>query len=324
MPLPRLARASAAAATLAVAALTLTACSSTDPADPSATPTTDATLEFDLDNSELLAGVEWVDGVDGAAPTLEFEVPFELASTAVRLVSDGDGDVISDGDVAQLDYEVVYGDTGETAFSTYLTGVPEAIVISEAGLAPAMYSNLVGAHVGAELIFGSFDANNPNEDGTLPTILMSVTVTSAVSVLAAAEGTAVDPVDGLPVVTLDDFGAPSIDFTGTANPGELVVQPLIVGDGPEVEQGQQLSVHYTGWLWDGDVFDSSWARGTSSTFEFTATSLIDGWVVGLEGQPIGSQVLLILPPELAYGDQESESIPAGSTLVFVVDILAAY
>lgn len=50
--------------------------------------------------------------------------------------------------------------------------------------------------------------------------------------------------------------------------------------------------------------------------------MIDGWVQGLVGQPAGSQVLLIIPPELAYGDADQGTIPPGSTLVFVIDILA--
>lgn len=322
MPLPRLARASAAAATLAVAALVLSACSS----DPTASPTPtgpDALTNFDLDNSELLSEVSWVD--NGAEPpSLDFEMPFELADTAVRFIANGDGAELNDGDVVQLDYEVVYGDSGDVAFSTYTTGTPESITLSENTLSPALYSNLVGANVGAQLIFGSFDTNNPNADGSLPVILMGVTVAKAISVLATAEGTPVDPPAGLPAITVDASGVPTIDFTGTEKPAELVVQPLIEGDGPALQLGSQVSVHYTGWLWDGNVFDTSFARGGAASFTFAQGSLIDGWTQGLAGQPVGSRVLLIIPPELAYGDQESASIPAGSTLVFVVDILAAY
>jgi FKBP-type peptidyl-prolyl cis-trans isomerase len=103
----------------------------------------------------------------------------------------------------------------------------------------------------------------------------------------------------------------------------LVAQPLIKGDGIVVAEGQTVIVHYTGWLWDGAMFDSSWNRGSPATITLETGQLIDGWVQGLVGQTVGSQVLLIVPPELAYGDTTQGSIPAGSTLVFVVDILAA-
>ena len=53
------------------------------------------------------------------------------------------------------------------------------------------------------------------------------------------------------------------------------------------------------------------------------SGVIPGWTQGLAGQTVGSQVLLVIPPDLGYGDQASGSIPANSTLVFVVDILAA-
>jgi len=105
-------------------------------------------------------------------------------------------------------------------------------------------------------------------------------------------------------------------------PEELVAQTLIKGEGDKVAVGDSITVHYTGWVWDGDQFDSSWANGSSISFTLSSDSLIEGWVQGLEGQTVGSQVLLVIPPDLGYGEQESDSIPANSTLVFVVDILA--
>ena len=68
-------------------------------------------------------------------------------------------------------------------------------------------------------------------------------------------------------------------------------------------------MNYTGWLWDGTQFDSSWDRGEPATFALTG--VIAGWTQGLVGQTVGSQVLLVIPPDLGYGDQASETIPAG-------------
>ena len=83
-----------------------------------------------------------------------------------------------------------------------------------------------------------------------------------------------------------------------------------------------MIAHYTGWLLDGTQFDSSWDRGASSSFSLD--EVITGWKQGLAGHAVGSQVLLVVPPDLGYGDKDSGKIPANSTLVFVVDILAAY
>ncbi|MCL2464331.1 MAG: FKBP-type peptidyl-prolyl cis-trans isomerase, partial [Micrococcales bacterium] len=103
-----------------------------------------------------------------------------------------------------------------------------------------------------------------------------------------------------------------------------VVQPRIQGTGPAVKSGQTIVVNYTGWLWDGTQFDSSWDRqATMAVQDIGQAQLIDGWNQGLVGQDVGSQVLLVIPPSLGYGSTAQGSIPANSTLVFVVDILAA-
>ncbi|MDN4473968.1 FKBP-type peptidyl-prolyl cis-trans isomerase [Demequina zhanjiangensis] len=127
----------------------------------------------------------------------------------------------------------------------------------------------------------------------------------------------------LPVITRDATGAPSIDFTGTEMPEGLVVEVLESGDGPAVVEGQHITVHYSGWLWDGAKFDSSFDRGESITFPIAYGALIDGWVDGVVGQPVGSKLLLVVPPESGYGFRPMGPIPAGSTLVFVIDVLEA-
>lgn len=127
----------------------------------------------------------------------------------------------------------------------------------------------------------------------------------------------------LPQITRGADGAPAIDFAGATLPDGLVVDVLESGDGAVVVAGQSITVHYTGWLWDGAKFDSSWDRGESISFVIARGSLIDGWVDGLVGQPVGSKVLLVVPPEAGYGHRAMGHIPAGSTLVFAVDVLAA-
>ena len=179
----------------------------------------------------------------------------------------------------------------------------------------ALTDVLTGQKVGVRALLGigSTDA----------TQIMAIEVVDVRDVPARAEGDAVAPVDGLPVVTLADDGEPSITAaTGTA-PTELVVQPLIKGAGAAVESGQTVTVKYSGWLWDGTAFDSSWTSDTTFSFTVGSGQVIDGWDQGVVGQTVGSQVLLVVPPSLGYGDTETGSIPAGSTLVFVVDILDA-
>ncbi len=127
----------------------------------------------------------------------------------------------------------------------------------------------------------------------------------------------------LPQITRAANGAPEIDFSGATMPEDLVVEVLEAGKGAPVVERQSITVHYTGWLWDGATFDSSWDRGEPISFVIARGSLIDGWVDGLVGQPVGSKVLLVVPPGAGYGQRSMGPIPGGSTLVFVVDVLDA-
>ncbi|WP_062071491.1 FKBP-type peptidyl-prolyl cis-trans isomerase [Demequina sediminicola] len=318
-------RKTAAVALAAVALLGLTACSSDGDAetDTSTDATVDATAAPTEEDIAALDSIEWVDGEDGV-PTLEFEAPLMVSTTVSRVVTEGDGETIEDGDYVSLNYVGYAGDTGEESYGTYSAGAPQSYQITEAAVAPVLYDALIGQTVGSQIILGeSFEVTN-EETGEPETTsgFTAVTVEAIEEVLDRAEGTAVDPVEGLPVVTLDDDGKPSVEIPDADAPTELVSQPLIEGEGAVVEADDTLIVNYSGWLWsNGEQFDSSWERGTPA--EFGLTQVIEGWTEGLAGQTVGSQVLLVVPPEMGYGDQDSESIPAGSTLVFVVDILAA-
>jgi len=167
----------------------------------------------------------------------------------------------------------------------------------------------------------AFGVNDSNSSGT--SYLMVLTLVSKSKDLKKATGEKVAGVPAdLPKVTLAKDGKPSIDMNGYKGSDSLVSQDLIKGKGAVVKDTQSVMAHYTGWLLDGTQFDSSWDRGQSSAFSLD--SVIKGWKQGLAGHTVGSQVLLVVPPSLGYGNKDQEKIPANSTLVFVVDILAAY
>jgi len=102
----------------------------------------------------------------------------------------------------------------------------------------------------------------------------------------------------------------------------LQYEDLVVGDGQEAKSGDNVSVHYTGWLTDGTKFDSSVDRGTPFTFHLGAGQVIKGWDEGVAGMKIGGKRKLTIPPELGYGDRGAgPKIPPGATLVFEVELL---
>lgn len=277
---------------------------------------------------EIFDAITWTEDESGV-PTLEFEAPFSLTESDAELVTDGEGAELVEGDLVTLSYVAVDGADGSVLYSTYDYDLPESVVLSEENFDAVLYDVLLGAHVGSTLVYAPVSTTDTTDDdsvldtSTTETYLMAITVDATQTVLSQAEGTAVDPVDGLPVVTVGDDGVPSIDIPDTDAPTELVSQALIEGDSDVVvELDDTITVHYTGWLWAGNEFDSSWDSGAVS-FQLSEGYLIDGWVQGLVGYPVGSQVLLIVPSDLGYGDEDSGEIPGGSTLVFVVDILAA-
>ena len=112
-------------------------------------------------------------------------------------------------------------------------------------------------------------------------------------------------------------------YTSNVGAGFLEIEDLQVGEGIEVANGDQVTVHYTGWLIDGTKFDSSLDRGKPFTFELGARQVIQGWDRGVRGMQVGGIRKLTIPPELAYGDRAVGGglIPANSTLVFEIKLL---
>ena len=114
--------------------------------------------------------------------------------------------------------------------------------------------------------------------------------------------------------------------TATAHPGarvdQLVIRDVKVGDGEEIHAGDTATVDYYGALYkNGRRFDSSWDRREPAEFPIDANGIIPGWWQGIPGMRVGGRRILIIPPALAYRDQAQATIPANSTLYFVVDLL---
>ncbi|MFD8418058.1 FKBP-type peptidyl-prolyl cis-trans isomerase [Streptomyces sp. NPDC059466] len=123
---------------------------------------------------------------------------------------------------------------------------------------------------------------------------------------------------------MTELTKPEIDFPGGDAPTDLQIRDLVVGDGAEAKAGAVVEVHYVGVTFaTGEEFDASWNRGQAFRFPLGAGRVIKGWDQGVEGMRVGGRREITIPAHLAYGDQSpSPLIPAGSTLIFVVDLLA--
>ena len=123
-------------------------------------------------------------------------------------------------------------------------------------------------------------------------------------------------------------GQPGVTIPDEAPPTEVRSHTLVLGQGLAIEEGDRVVLHYTGLLWSAKtVFDSSWDRGAPATFTITSfendeNGIVPGLADGLVGRTVGSQVIVVIPPEFGYpAGQAPATIPDGSTMVFVVDIL---
>ncbi len=112
----------------------------------------------------------------------------------------------------------------------------------------------------------------------------------------------------------------------TTTPSGLQYEDTVTGEGAEATRGNQVAVHYTGWLYNdgqqGAKFDSSRDRNDPFIFALGAGMVIQGWDEGVQGMKIGGQRSLIIPPGLGYGARGAGGvIPPNATLKFDVELL---
>lgn len=149
---------------------------------------------------------------------------------------------------------------------------------------------------------------------------------------AGSAGTSGNPLPGAPGTTVP--GVPTLTGTPTdlakptqaeaglgEPPKELVTQDVVVGQGPAAALSNTVDVRYSGTLYsDGKLFDASWKQGDAPV-NFPLNAVVPGFAQGIAGMQPGGRRVIVIPPELGYGNQATLGIPAGSTLVFVVDLV---
>ena len=142
---------------------------------------------------------------------------------------------------------------------------------------------------------------------------------------AAPVQVAAPPVPALPLEPSPDikFDAP---FDGgsvatSKTEGGIAVSDYVIGTGADAVKGGEVEVHYTGYLTDGTVFDSSVPRKRPFTFELGAGRVIKGWDEGVAGMKVGGKRKLIIPSKLGYAERRAGKIPPNSTLIFTIELL---
>ena len=116
---------------------------------------------------------------------------------------------------------------------------------------------------------------------------------------------------------------PMVTVASGPPPKRLVIRDLVTGTGVSAQPGDSVAVHYVSVSYsNGKQFDASWDRGQPFTFRLGAGMVIPGWDQGIVGMKVNGRRELIIPPDLAYGQQgQPPSIGPNETLVFVIDLL---
>ncbi|ORT59987.1 FKBP-type peptidyl-prolyl cis-trans isomerase [Streptomyces sp. CB03238] len=266
----------------------------------------------------------------GEKPTVAKGAGKPSSDLAAKSVIVGTGQKVAKGDILQFDYLGQIWDTAKVFDNSYDRGVPLTMPIGVGQLIPGWDRALPGRTVGSRVelaippALGYGTQGNPQAGikGT-DTLVFVVDIRGTFNGKSSAKGREVahDNIDLPKVGTNTDGKAPSIDVPKKPAPKELVAKYVLEGDGPAVKPTDKLLLQYKGVLWDGGKeFDSSYKGGELA--QFPLQNLIKGWQQGLAGKKVGSRVMLVVPPELGYGAQASGDIPANSTLVFSLDILA--
>lgn len=273
-----------------------------------------------------------VTGDFGALPKVTFDAGIEAKTTERSVVIDGDGDPAATGDTVNVQFSIFNGATAANVNSTsYKKGEETAFPLDGsllAGLEKTIECSTVGSRIVGVIPPVDAWGDTGSADlgiGATDNVVFVVDVVSikapAAPALPKADGVDQPAVEGMPTVVLADDGRPTVTIPDTAPPTELQLAVLKKGDGAVVADGDDVTVHYEGLNWTTkEIFDESWERGTPANFN--TSGVIAGFTQALVGQSVGSQVLVVIPPSLGYGEAgSSTNALAGQTLVFVIDIL---
>jgi peptidylprolyl isomerase len=309
-------------ALLACAALVLTACGSDKKSD-------DPIIGKTYDRLDAVS----ISGDVGTAPTVKWKGAMTAGKIETKTLTEGDGDPLKGQDDVLAHLWIGNGYSQQTAYSTYDEKKAELLTVNNqlpeflAGIRDAKIGSRLVVTASAESAFGP-TGNSQLGIANKDTVLIVVDLVSKVQDKPEGETTAYP--DWMPTPQFTKGVITAFDFTGTPTPtDDLRRVQLIKGTGPRVKKGQTIAVRYLGQAFGGDKpFDENFGdtgTGTPTTFGIGVGQVIKGWDQGLDGVPVGSRVVLEVPPELGYGADGSpdSGIPKNATLVFMIDILAA-
>ncbi|PWN03912.1 hypothetical protein DJ010_07610 [Nocardioides silvaticus] len=335
--LSRLTRPAALSAVAVCALAALTACGDD-------TPEEDTAAGFDA--------VE-ISGPVGELPEVDWKAGLEPGETQSEVLEEGDGAALEDGDEVLVNLAISDDFTQEIALETYgeeRTAV--ALTVGEEQPEPQQVIDLVTALVAEQVEAGTtlgtriaLTVDAEEEFGELALNLAQIGIGNedGFVVVADLDSVALEGPKGArkaapawaPTVEVEDGIPTAIDSSGVEKPDvkakEVRTAVLLEGEGPAIEKGDLAVVNYLGQTWGGEKpFDGSYTKKREPLkvnidgAQGPGTSVIEGWSDALVGVPVGSRIIVEIPPAKGYGKAGSgEDIKKDDILYFVIDVLAA-
>ncbi|WP_425835920.1 FKBP-type peptidyl-prolyl cis-trans isomerase [Streptomyces fractus] len=324
-------------------ALTATACGSddgkkdsADKADSSSSSPKAAAVPKAVDKADPMPQVS---GAYGKQAKISLPKGDPSDKFVVHTLSQGDGPTVKKNDLVSMNFTGKVWKGGKDLGSTYgqQGGGDQMVTAGAEGQLPAFSQAVLGQKEGSRVLvvappaagFGSQGNQQVGIKGS-DTLVFALDVGKVIP--KKAEGKQASIPSNLPQIKADKEEPATISIPKSDPPKDLVDKVLIQGKGAEVKKGQTVTMQYSGAAWKinegkkkAELFDSSWKSGQPFTTPIGGGQVIKGWDNGLVGKHVGDRVLLVIPPDQAYGKKaQGKTLPANSTLVFTVDILAAH
>ncbi|MFJ9350199.1 FKBP-type peptidyl-prolyl cis-trans isomerase [Streptomyces sp. NPDC101237] len=254
---------------------------------------------------------------------------------AVRTVIAGSGRTVAENDFIQANYLGQIWSTAKVFDQSY-DRTPLLMQLAQGSIIDGWRYALAGKKAGSRVLmavpptwgYGTAGNAQAGIKGT-DTLVFVVDVINSFNSKSSSTGKPVPQSDAaLPKVgTNTDGKAPSIDIPKADPPKTLVSNYVLEGDGPAVTSSQTVLCQFKGEVWDsGKAFEQTYGSGRLAQFAIEQMQeVVKGLAQGITGKKIGSRLLIVVPPDLAYGDNPPSGgvVKKGSTLVFTVDLLAA-
>ncbi|MGY5013709.1 FKBP-type peptidyl-prolyl cis-trans isomerase [Streptomyces sp. 900105755] len=285
--------------------------------------------------------------VDGPLPAITAGTKFDEKPTvakgtgdpsknlAVKTVIAGSGKTVAENDFIQANYLGQIWSTAKVFDQSY-DRTPLLMQLAAGSIIDGWRYGLAGKKVGSRVLmavpptwgYGSSGNSQAGIKGT-DTLVFVVDILNSFNSKSSSTGKVVAQSDpALPKVgTNTDGKAPSIDIPKVDPPKTLVSNYVLEGDGAEVQPTQTVLCQFKGEVWDsGKVFEQTYESGRLAQFSVQQMQqVVKGLAQGITGKKVGSRIVVVTPPDLAYGNNPPSGgvVKKGSTLVFTVDILAA-